>query len=129
MKIHHLGYLVKDTEKAKAKFLDLGYSVEQDTVFDEERGVNISFLINDGYRIELVSPAREDAVVASLIKKCGNAPYHICYIADDLESEIEKLKSSGFIVIQAPKAAPAISGKRVAFLMQAALGMIELVEE
>ena len=129
MKIHHLGYLVKDIEKAKANFLALGYSVEQENVFDEERGINITFLINDGYRIELVSPAREDGVVSSLIKKLGNTPYHICYITNDLDSEIERLKTTGFLVIQAPKIAPAIQNKRVAFLMSATLGIIELVEE
>ena len=55
-KIHHIGYLVKNIEKASKLFLTLGYQVEQDTVYDNYRGVDIRFLNKDGYRVELVAP-------------------------------------------------------------------------
>lgn len=57
LKIHHIGYLVKKIEKAKKSFEALGYLVEQDTVYDDIRKVNICFLVKDGYRVELVSPS------------------------------------------------------------------------
>ncbi len=60
MKIHHVGYLVKKLEKARQGFLDLGYIVIKDTVFDEYRKINICFMEKDGYVIELVSPESKD---------------------------------------------------------------------
>ena len=43
MEIHHIGYLVKKLDKAFSAFLDLGYHVKQEAIFDEYRQANISF--------------------------------------------------------------------------------------
>ena len=83
----------------------------------------------DGYIIELVSPTDTESVVAGLLKKYKNCPYHICYQTSDLTSDLEALSSQGYVVIDTPTPAPAIGGRRVVFLMNAALGMIELLEE
>ena len=45
LKIHHIGYLVKKMEQAKKTFESLGYQVEQDTVYDHIRKVDICFQI------------------------------------------------------------------------------------
>ena len=99
LKIHHIGYLVKKIEKAKKTFEVLGYHIEQDTVYDEIRKVDICFLIKDGYRVELVSPVSADSVVSGLLKKYKNTPYHICYEAEDPEEACQELTSNGFIAI------------------------------
>lgn len=125
--IHHIGYLVKKIEKAKKAFLDLGYQIEQDTVFDDIRKVDICFLIKDGYRVELVSPVSEDSVVAGLLKKYKNCPYHICYETENFEVDYNTLTSSGFIAIDEPTCAPALGGKDVVFLSSPVIGMIELI--
>ena len=127
LKIHHIGYLVKKIEKAKQAFTALGYLVEQDTVYDDIRKVEICFLIKDGYRIELVSPVSEDSVVFGLLKKYKNCPYHICYETGDLTAAYHELTNSGFIAIDTPTPAPALSGRQVVFLTNAAMGMIELL--
>lgn len=127
--VHHIGYLVKNIEKAKQTFLSLGYRIEQDTVYDEIRKVNICFLQKDGYRIELVSPAAEDSVVSGLIKKYKNSPYHICYETTDLEAVSAHLASNGFIAIDTPAPAPALGGRNVQFLTSASAGMIELLRK
>ncbi len=127
LRIHHIGYLVKKIEKAKQTFLALGYLIEQDTVYDDIRKVNICFLTRDGYRVELVSPATEDSVVSSLIKRYKNSPYHICYETDDFEADIARLTDDGFIAIDTPTPAPALGGRDVVFLSNAAIGMLELL--
>lgn len=127
LKIHHIGYLVKKIEKAKKTFESLGYLVEQDTVRDEIRRVDICFLIKDGYRVELVSPFSEDSVVAGLLKKYKNAPYHICYEADDPEATYRELTENGFAAIDTPTPAPALGGCKVVFLTSPVIGMIELI--
>lgn len=129
MRVHHIGYLVKKIEKAEQKFGLLGFSVVKEAVYDEYRRVNISFMEKDGYVIELVAPADKDSVVSELYKKIRNAPYHICYTAENFEKDLEELLSNGFVQIDEPCPAPAIGGKKVVFLMNAAIGMVELLEE
>ena len=124
LNIHHIGYLVKKIEKAKQTFLALGYCVEQDTVHDDIRKVDICFLIKDGYRIELVSPAGDDSV---LIKRYKNSPYHVCYETDDFETAVDWLTANGFIAVDTPTPAPALGGREVIFLSNASIGMIELI--
>lgn len=127
LKIHHIGYLVKKIEKAKKTFEALGYLVEQDTVRDGIRKVDICFLIKDGCRVELVSPFSEDSVVAGLLKKYKNAPYHICYESDDPDAAIRELTENGFLAIDTPTPAPALGGCNVVFLTSPVIGMIELM--
>lgn len=127
LKIHHIGYLVKKIEKAKKTFETLGYLVEQDTVYDDIRKVDICFLVKDGYRVELVSPVSEDSVVSGLMKKYKNAPYHICYEADDPEAAYVQLTANGFAAIDTPTPAPALGGCKVVFLTSPVIGMIELI--
>lgn len=127
LKIHHIGYLVKKIEKAKETFEALGYRVERDTVYDEIRKVDICFLIKDGYRVELVSPASADSVVSGLLKKYKNTPYHICYEADDPETAYRELSENGFAAIDTPTPAPALGNREVVFLTSPVIGMVELV--
>lgn len=131
LKIHHIGYLVKKIEKAKKTFEALGYHIEQDTVHDEIRKVDICFLIKDGYRVELVSPVSADSVVSGLLKKYKNTPYHICYETDDYEAAFAKLRADGFLPTESltPTPAPALGGRSVIFLVSAAIGMIELIAD
>lgn len=125
--VHHIGYLVKKIEKARDAFLSLGYQVEQDTVRDEIRKVDICFLVKDGYRVELVSPYAEDSVVSGLMKRYKNSPYHICYETTDFETACADLCKGGFIAIDTPTPAPALGGRDVVFLTSPVLGMIELI--
>lgn len=129
LKIHHLGYLVKNIEKAKGSFAALGFSVVQDSVYDPCRGIELLFMEKDGYRIELVTPKTETSVVSKLIKTYKNAPYHICYLSDNFEQDIKDLSGSGYIQIDVPTPAPALGNARVCFLMGAHNGLIELLEK
>ena len=129
MTIHHIGYLVKKLERARLAFEALGYGVEQETIRDECRKVDIVFLSKDGYRIELVSPYDSTSVVAGLLARTGNAPYHVCYEVDDLDAEIGRLRDARYVVSSEPAPAPACGGARVAFLVHPYLGMVELLEK
>ena len=129
MTIHHIGYLVKKLDRARLAFEALGYGVEQETIRDEFRKVDIVFLSKDDYRIELVSPYAPDSVVAGLLVRTGNSPYHVCYEVDDLDAEIERLRDARYVVSSEPAPAPACGGARVAFLVHPYLGMVELLEK
>ena len=129
MHIHHIGYLVKRLPKAAEEFEKLGYVRCGDVTVDPVRKTDILFLEKDGYVVELVSPNAPDSVVGGLIKTYKNAPYHICYLCEDLDAQLQSLSREGYLQIDEPTPAPAIGGRRVCFVMNPALGMIELLEQ
>ena len=129
MKIHHIGYLVKTIVKGAAKFEKMGDSGQGGVTNDTYRKVDLHCLEKDGYVVELVSPNASDSVVSGQIKTYKNAPYHLCYVCENLDEEISKLTGEGYVQIDRPTPAAAIGGKRVSFLMNRFIGMIELLEQ
>jgi methylmalonyl-CoA/ethylmalonyl-CoA epimerase len=127
--VHHVGYLVKHIDPAIVSFQKLGFSLTGSVTHDEHRKVDIAFLENGSYRVELVSPYSEDSVVFGLLKVYRNAPYHLCYISTDLVKDAEALSHQGFMIFEPECPAPAISNRKVIFLMSASIGIIELVED
>ncbi|MFR7844069.1 MAG: hypothetical protein ACLU3U_14005 [Gallintestinimicrobium sp.] len=67
---------------------------EGEWTHDEIRKVDILFLQKDGYRIELVSPYAPDSVVSGLIRTYKNAPYHLCYEAENFEKSWQSWKET-----------------------------------
>ncbi len=128
MKIHHIGYLVKKIVKAIQTFTELGYEAEGEVVYDAHRKVDICFMQKEGYRIELVAPAGPDSVVAGLVKRFKNSPYHICYESENFDEDMEKLCANGYVCMEEACEAPAIENRRVVFLMNPVIGIIEIVE-
>lgn len=128
MRIHHIGYLVKKIDKAKATFASIGFSVKREIIYDQIRDVNILFVEKDGYMIELVSPCSKESVVAHLMKTHKNSPYHICYEAENFDDDIKNLAGKGLMSIDRPTPAPALDGRRVCFFMSPQIGIIELLE-
>jgi len=126
---HHIGYLVKNIDKATAEFLKLGYSIIKEKCRDDYRKVDITFLDNNSYCVELISPICEESVVSGLMPKYKNSPYHICYEADSLEVAAEELTANGFTAIDEATPAPAIDGRKVQFFVNRFMGMIEVVEK
>ena len=126
--IHHIGYLVKKIVPAIRSFEALGFQVAREVTRDDIREVDICFLEKDGYRVELVSPYSATSVVAGLLKKYKNCPYHICYETSHFEEALEELTSHGYVMMVSPPQAPAIDQHPVVFLMNASLGMIELLD-
>lgn len=129
MKIHHIGYAVKNIDQAIYKFEELGYKKTGEKAIDSERNIIIQFVENNGYRIELITSMSKDSSVYNLLKKFGNTPYHICYETEKIENKINELKNEGYILIEDLEEAPAINHRRVAFLFHKNMGVIEIVEK
>lgn len=129
MKIDHIGYAVKRLDRAIKAFESLGFEFEP-MIEDEDRNIKIVFGNNSAYRIELVCPLSKEkkSPVDAHLSKTGPTPYHICYKTDNLEEEIERLKKEGFRVVVEPAKAVAFNNKKVVFMMNIGLGLIEVVE-
>lgn len=108
--------------------MSLGYEPEGEVVYDPLRDIDILFMVNGQYRIELVSPKSKESVVADTLKKLGNAQYHICYYCDDIKVTQEELHDKGFLPAGEIQPAVAINGKKVCFMYNRPIGIIEFVE-
>lgn len=128
MRIDHIGYAVKNIDKARKSMEALGYVFEE-TIADYERNIFLCFGELAGYRIELVAPMGEGSPVDMHLTKIGPTPYHICYRSSSIEEEIEKLKASRFKVSIPLTPAVAFGGKRIVFLYSLSAGLIEIVED
>jgi methylmalonyl-CoA/ethylmalonyl-CoA epimerase len=128
MRVHHIGYIVRSMVEAKEIFSSMGYEVFDSTT-DNRRDIEIAFVNNENVLVELIMPLSDKAVVNSYLKKNGPTPYHICYLVNNLESQLENMRSNGFIIVEKPEAAPALENRKVAFLFHKDIGLVELLEE
>lgn len=129
MKIHHIGYLVENIKCAVEVFLTLGYEIKQYTCYDSDRDIDVCFLENNGVVVELVAPRESSQNFKALRKRIGNAPYHICYVADDFLSDINRLEKNGYCVIIPPRKSEPIEGRKCVFLYHQEIGLIEILEK
>ena len=128
MKLHHTGYAVKNIATAADTFAKLGFTAEGAEMIDESANVTILFMSNGPALIELVAPMSADSPVSGWLRKCGASPYHLCYQTDGIDRTIRELCNDGFVLVESCREAPALNGSPVAFLYNASVGLIELVE-
>lgn len=127
--VHHMGYLVKDINKSAVLFQAIGYEIETDVFYDEDRQSDFCFLVKETARVELVEPHPESDIYP-LLKTYNNAIYHVCYGVKDIDGVVAELKKNGFLLFRDKQRASAISDKAiVVFLMHIRMGIIELLQE
>ena len=129
-KIEHIGIAVKSLETSNLLFEKL---FGQPPYKEEEvvsEGVKTSFFMNGPNKIELLEATNSDSPIAKFIDKKGEGIHHIAFDVNDIEEEIKRLKSEGFIVLnEVPK--KGADNKLVAFLHPKGTNgvLIELCQE
>jgi len=127
---HHIGIAVNSIKVTAQYYLDAGYVIS-DTIYDPIQNVSIAFLEKNGMpQIELVEAGSADnnSPICKIIEKSGVSPYHICYEVDNIESAINKLKKKKYLPLANPVSAAAMNNKKICFLYNKDVGLIELVE-
>lgn len=129
-KIEHIGIAVKSLETSNLLFEKLFGQppYKQEEVVSE--GVKTSFFMNGPNKIELLEATNPDSPIAKFIDKKGEGIHHIAFDVYDIEEEIKRLKSEGFIVLnEVPK--KGADNKLVAFLHPKGTNgvLIELCQE
>ena len=98
-KIEHIGIAVKNLEASNKLFARLlgtnHYKIEE--VLSE--GVTTSFFKAGLNKIELLEATNSDSSIAKFIEKKGEGNHHIAFAVTDIYSEITRLKSEGFLVL------------------------------
>jgi len=128
IKVHHIGYAVKDISKSLKMFIDLGYELKNEIVKDIKRKVEIVFVQNNNYLVELISPLDDVSPINNYLNKIGSSPYHICYETKEIEQTITNLRKQRYLIVEKPSEAIAINNQRVAFLYHPNYGLLELLE-
>ena len=127
MRFHHIAVATENIEQACAA-LDryCPTSSSAASVLDPEQGVRLKLVNILGTALELVED-QGDGPVGGWLKR-GARLYHICFEVDDLDAELDILRGRGCIVVSPPKPAVLFEGRRVAFVLDRELGLIELLQ-
>lgn len=97
--LHHVGLVVRDLDEGLALYAgQFGLAVESlhDLTAD---GVRAAFLGDEGTRIELIAPTRDDTGVARYLETRGPGLHHVCFEVPDLRVALADLADAGFELV------------------------------
>lgn len=113
-KIDHIGIAVRRLEEGLQFYQALGLTCSgRETVSSQQ--VDVAFLEVGESRVELLEPTGPESPIARFLEKRGEGVHHVCLRVDDLEAQLERLKSSGVRLINSSPVDGA-DGCRVAFI-------------
>lgn len=131
LRLHHVGYVVGDIEKAAAGFVSsVGAHWDGKIVADPLQGARVSFLTirPEDPQIELVEPDSPEAPTARFLREKGEGLHHLCYEVKDLTAALRDMRAAGSLLAKPPKPAVAFGGRRIAWLLTAEKLLVELLE-
>jgi methylmalonyl-CoA/ethylmalonyl-CoA epimerase len=129
-KVEHIGIAVSSLSQAVPLFEKLLNS--QCYKLEEVKGemVKTAFFQKGETKIELLEASSEDSVISKFITKKGEGLHHIAFEVADINAEMERLKTEGFILLnEEPKSGA--DNKLVCFLHPKSTNsvLIELCQE
>ena len=126
-KIEHIGIAVRHLSTSIPLFEKLLNTPCYKTEAVETEQVNTAFFRQGDHKIELLESYAPGGVIAKFIEKEGEGIHHIAFEVDDLEVEIRRLQSEGFMVLN-EKPKDGADNKLIAFLHPASTNgvLIEL---
>lgn len=129
--LFHVAIAVRNLDEVEKLYETvLGLRVEHREVV-EDQGVRTSMLVPEkgGTALELLEPLSGESPVSKFLDKRGEGIHHICFLVDDIEAALERLKGEGVKLIdETPR--PGSYHSRVAFIHPKAMNgvLIELAE-
>lgn len=115
LKPEHIGIAVKDLSISVPLFEKLLNSQCYKTESVESERVNTAFFRSGDTKIELLESSSADGVIAKFIEKKGEGIHHIAFEVADIEAEMKRLVSEGFVLLN-EKPKPGADNKLVCFL-------------
>ena len=130
LKVEHIGIAVKTLADSVPLFEKLLNSQCYKTEVVESEKVNTAFFKTMDTKIELLESIDENGVISKFIDKKGEGLHHIAFDVQNIESEMERLKNEGFILLN-DKPKKGADNKLVCFLHPKTTNgvLIELCEE
>lgn len=114
-KIEHIGIAVKDLEESNKRFEKLlGTAAYKQEEVESEQLITSFFQIGE-VKIELLQATSTESAIHKHIEQRGEGIHHIAFAVENVQEELDRLKSEGFEAIhQKPK--EGADGKLIAFL-------------
>ena len=130
LKVEHIGIAVRTLAESVPLFEKLLNSQCYKTEVVESEKVNTAFFKTRDTKIELLESIEENGVISKFIDKKGEGLHHIAFEVDNIETEMERLKNEGFILLN-DKPKKGADNKLVCFLHPKSTNgiLIELCEE
>ena len=108
-RIHHVGIVVPDLEKAMSLWRDLlGLSLTKSATI-QDQGVKAALLKIGDSEIELLEPLNPDNGVGKFLSRRGGGLHHVCFETEDVVQELEAARAKGIQLID-QKPRPGLAG-------------------
>ena len=96
-KVSHIGLAVGNLKEARAFFQEnFGLSFTNEENFGE---LIFSFIPMEGTNLELLQSTEPDGQIAKFIQNRGQGVHHISFEVDDIQAELDRLKTKGIKLI------------------------------
>lgn len=99
LKVEHIGIAVKSFADSVPLFEKLLNSQCYKTEMVESEKVNTAFFQKGETKIELLESTDVNGVISKFIEKKGEGLHHIAFDVENIEAEMERLKSEGFALL------------------------------
>jgi len=71
----------------------------------------------------------KESPISNILRKNGATLYHICYEVENIEKSVVELKTKHFVIVANPTQAVAFNMRKVCFLYNSSIGLIEILEK
>jgi methylmalonyl-CoA/ethylmalonyl-CoA epimerase len=99
LSVEHIGIAVKDLSIAVPLYEKLLNSQCYKTETVESERVQTAFLRAGETKVELLESSDADGVIAKFVERKGEGLHHIAFEVEDIEAEMERLRSLGFVLL------------------------------
>ena len=125
MKLHHIGYVVKDIVQYEKNLI---FEKKIKELFDPVQNSNMALYLNfTDSLIELIQPLNEESFTYNFLQKNGSSYHHLCYEIGS-ESELNELvDSQKLIKVKGPVPAILFDGRMVWFFYSRNKQIVEFV--
>ncbi len=128
--LHHIGYLVADIPASADEFVArFGYVVESPVIVDPVQTAHVQLLRQPGagHWLELIAPMDSGSKLSKALER-GGGWHHVCYEVPNLPQACQQLRDQGLLPLGSIQPAKAFSGRPLAWFMDRAKLLVELVE-
>ncbi|MGI6396540.1 MAG: VOC family protein [Desulfomonilia bacterium] len=129
MIIDHIGIAVKSLQEGIKHWEQVfGYRQATEIIVNTRQKVKVVFMKKENsIDIKLIEPTDETSPVYIFSQK-GGGLHHLCFKCDDIEMELNVMKSKGLRILTPPQPGEAFENKDIAFVFAKQGLNIELID-
>jgi methylmalonyl-CoA/ethylmalonyl-CoA epimerase len=121
--VGHIGIAVRDIGKSLetiCRVLNVAIPPVRD---NPDRKMKVAVVALENLSLEVLEDYSADGMFAKYVREHGNAVHHICFLTDDMDSDLRSLEERG-VEWLSRKPAVGLRGKQIVFSTPSALGGI-----